>query len=117
MLGPNTLSTFQIAYQKLFKIIGVLPFSDTSQFIYPALSRSVVVILISTRLRDNAKPHTIHMIKFLFKDFKWKLFEPSPYWPDLARSNYYLFSRLKKKLGGQQLPKYEKPIATFECIL
>ncbi len=33
-------------------------------------------------LHINAKPHTAHLIKFLLKDFKWKVSKHSPYSPD-----------------------------------
>ncbi len=68
-------------------------------------------------LLDNARPHTAHLIKFLLKDFKWKVFEHSPYLPDLALSEYHLFPRLKKELEGQWFATCEKLVATLECVL
>ncbi len=48
----------------------------------------------------DTKHHTTHLIKFLLKVFKWKMFVHCPYLPDLGPSNYLLFPRLKKEFGG-----------------
>ncbi len=58
-----------------------------------------------------------HLIKFLLKDFKCKVFEHSPYLPDLAISDYHLFPRLKKELGGQWFATHEAFIAAVGCTL
>ncbi len=59
-------------------------------------------------LHDNTKLETIHLIKFLLKYFKWKVFQQAPHSPNLAPSDHHLFRRLKKELGGQQFSTCEK---------
>jgi hypothetical protein len=34
--------------------------------------------------------------------FNWELFDHAPYSPDLAPSNYHLFTYLKNRLGSQR---------------
>jgi transposase len=37
----------------------------------------------------------------MLEHFNWELFDHPPYSPDLAPSNYYLFTYLKNWLGSQ----------------
>jgi len=68
-------------------------------------------------LHDNARPHTARLIRFLLVDFKWIVFNHSPYSSNLAPSDYHLFSRLKKELGGKRFAMRADLIAKVECIL
>jgi histone-lysine N-methyltransferase SETMAR len=56
-------------------------------------------------LRDNARPHTstAARTRALLEHFNWELFDHIPYSPDLAPSDYHLFTRtyLKNWLGSQ----------------
>jgi transposase len=52
---------------------------------------------------DNACPHmstTVHT-QALLEHFNWELFDHPPYSPDLAPSDYHLFTYLKNWLGSQ----------------
>jgi len=53
------------------------------------LSKGVVL------LHDNARPHTVARTDALIKLFNWEIFDHPPYSPDLASSNYHLFSKMK----------------------
>jgi transposase len=49
-------------------------------------------------LHDNAWPHTNAFIKL----FDWEIFDHPPYSPDLAPSNYQLFTTVKVWLATQR---------------
>jgi histone-lysine N-methyltransferase SETMAR len=46
-------------------------------------------------LHDNARPHTGARTQALLELFNWELFDRPPYSPDLAPSDYLLFTHLK----------------------
>jgi transposase len=52
-------------------------------------------------LHDNARPRTASCTQALLKHFNWVLFDHPPYSPDLAPSDYHLFTYLKNRLGSQ----------------
>jgi hypothetical protein len=43
-------------------------------------------------LHDNARPHTAARTNALIKLFIWEIFDHSHYSPDLAPSDYHLFT-------------------------
>jgi len=43
----------------------------------------------------NAWPHTAARTNALIKLFNWEIFDHPPYSPDLATSNYHLFTKIK----------------------
>jgi transposase len=43
-------------------------------------------------LRDKARPHTAACTRALLEHFNWELFDHPPYSPDLAPSDYHLFT-------------------------
>ncbi|GBM57008.1 Mariner Mos1 transposase [Araneus ventricosus] len=57
------------------------------------LSSGVVV------LHDNARPHTAVRTGEVLLKFKWGVFQHPPYSPDLAPSDFHLFTAMKKRLG------------------
>jgi hypothetical protein len=52
-------------------------------------------------LHDNAHLHAAAHTSALLKHFNWELFDHHPYSPDLAVSDYRLFTHLKNWLGSQ----------------
>lgn len=61
------------------------------------LSRGIVLI------HDNARPHTARQTQTLLHDaFHWDTFDHPPYSPDLAPSDFYLFSKMKEHLAGKR---------------
>jgi hypothetical protein len=46
-------------------------------------------------LQDNVRPHTTARILALLEHFTWELFDHPAYNPDLAPSDYHLFTYLK----------------------
>jgi histone-lysine N-methyltransferase SETMAR len=46
-------------------------------------------------LHDNASPHTAACLRALLEHFNWELFDHTSYSPDLAPSEYHLFTYLK----------------------
>ncbi|KAJ4445799.1 hypothetical protein ANN_12484, partial [Periplaneta americana] len=51
-------------------------------------------------LHDNAHPHTAASTRELLDQFGWEIFDHPPYSPDLAPSDFHLFTKLKDFLGG-----------------
>jgi len=61
------------------------------------LSRGIVMI------HDNARPQTARQTQTLLHDaFRWDTFDHPPYSPDLAPSDFYLFSKMKEHLAGKR---------------
>jgi transposase len=52
-------------------------------------------------LRDNTRPNTAAHTNALIKLFNWEIFDHPPYSPDLAPSNYHLFTKMKVWLATQ----------------
>ncbi|UYV76629.1 hypothetical protein LAZ67_14001524 [Cordylochernes scorpioides] len=48
---------------------------------------------------DNARPHTAHQTTVLIEEFEWELVSHPPH---VAPSDFHLFPKLKKNLGGTQ---------------
>ncbi|KAG5666336.1 hypothetical protein PVAND_014371 [Polypedilum vanderplanki] len=51
---------------------------------------------------DNARPHTARDTVALLKSFEWNIIPQAPYSPDLAPSDYYLFTALKNALKNKK---------------
>ena len=56
---------------------------------------------------DNARPHIAQPAKTSLETLKWKLLPHSPYFPDIALSDYYLFRSMAHGLIEQQFRSYE----------
>ncbi|GFX44862.1 uncharacterized protein C05D11.1 [Trichonephila clavipes] len=52
-------------------------------------------------LHNNVCPHTAVRTREVLCKFKWDVFQHPPYSPDLAPSDYHLFTAMKKWLGGK----------------
>ena len=59
-------------------------------------------------LQDNAPVHKVAVAKAAVKECDFKEIEHPPYSPDLAPSDYYLFSKLKKDLRGKKFDNDEE---------
>jgi histone-lysine N-methyltransferase SETMAR len=53
-------------------------------------------------LHDNVRPHTADGTRALLEHFNYKLFDHPPYSPDLASSDYHLFTYQKNWLRSQR---------------
>ena len=53
-------------------------------------------------LHDNVRPHVANKTVNKLRKFHWEFLEHPPYNPDLAPSDFHLFSPLKKILAGQR---------------
>ncbi|GBP54872.1 Histone-lysine N-methyltransferase SETMAR [Eumeta japonica] len=53
-------------------------------------------------LQDNASVHTVRVSRQALKDTGFSEIDHPPYSPDLAPSDYFLFSNLKKELRGRR---------------
>ena len=59
-------------------------------------------------LHDNARPHTAARTSDLMKLFNWEIFDHPPYSPDLAPSDYHLFTKVKVWLATQRFHTNEE---------
>jgi transposase len=59
-------------------------------------------------LHDNARPHTAARTLALLEYLNWELFEHPLYSPDLAPSDYHLFTCLKNWLRSQRFNSNEE---------
>jgi len=59
-------------------------------------------------LHDNTRPHTAARTNALIKRFNWEIFDHPPYSPDLAPSDYHLFSKMKVWLATQRFHSNEE---------
>lgn len=57
---------------------------------------------------DNARPHTAALTLATVQELGWTLIPHPPYSPDLAPSDYHLFSELKKPLRGKHFHTAEE---------
>ncbi|GBP12387.1 Mariner Mos1 transposase [Eumeta japonica] len=64
--------------------------------------RAVKMILAQGVLRRQCSVHTARVSRQALKDTGFSEIDHSPYSPDLAPSDYFLFSNLKKELRGRR---------------
>jgi hypothetical protein len=57
---------------------------------------------------DNARPQTKARTNALIKLFNWEIFDHPPYSPDLAPSDYHLFTKMKVWLATQRFHTNEE---------
>jgi 2-polyprenyl-6-methoxyphenol hydroxylase-like FAD-dependent oxidoreductase len=62
-------------------------------------------------LLDSARPHTAARRNYLIKPFNWEIFDHLSYSPDLAPSDYHLFTKMKVWLGTQRFHTKEELMA------
>jgi hypothetical protein len=68
-------------------------------------------------LHDNALPHTAARTRALLKHFNWELFYHTSWNPDLAPSDYHLFTYLKDWFISQPFTKNEEVIEGVQTWL
>jgi transposase len=59
-------------------------------------------------LMHNARPHIGARTNALIKLFNWEILDHPPYSPDLAPSNYHLFTKIKIWLATQHFHTNEE---------
>jgi hypothetical protein len=59
-------------------------------------------------LLHKARPHTTALTNALIKLFNWQIFDHPSYNPDLAPSDYHLFTKIKVWLTTQRLHTNEE---------
>jgi transposase len=64
-------------------------------------------------LHDNTHPHTAARTNSLIKLFNWEIFDHPPYSPDLAPSDYHLFTKMKVWLAIQHFHSNEQLVDGF----
>ena len=68
-------------------------------------------------LHNNTTPHMARQTSELLQQFKWEVWQNTPYSPDLAPCDYHLFSKLKTDLGGQRFWNNEEVKAAVSRLL
>jgi histone-lysine N-methyltransferase SETMAR len=64
--------------------------------------------------QDNAPVHKIVFAMGKLRDLHYELLEHPPYFPDLAPSDFYVFSKLKLFLAGRHFSSNQEAIAAVE---
>ncbi|KAG5308836.1 SETMR methyltransferase, partial [Acromyrmex insinuator] len=59
-------------------------------------------------LLHNARPHVAASTTALLNQFSWDVLTHPPYSPDLAPSDYHLFTKLKESLAGKRFQSDEE---------
>jgi len=59
-------------------------------------------------LHHNARPHTAARTNALLQPFNWEIFDHPPYSPELAPSDYHLFSKMQVWLATQRFHTNEE---------
>jgi histone-lysine N-methyltransferase SETMAR len=59
-------------------------------------------------LHDNARPLAAARTQATLQELGWEVFEHPAYSPDLAPSDFQLFPKLKKLLGGRRFKSDEE---------
>jgi hypothetical protein len=73
------------------------------------------VVLLHDRTRQHTS--TAARTRALLEHFNWELFDHRPYNPDLASSDYHLFTCLKTCLGLQHFHNNEKLVEAVKTWL
>ena len=83
---------------------------DTLKKLKPQIQRVGPALKVSKVLlqHDNARPHTSLKTRKVTSFFGWTTISHSPYSPDLAPSDFYLFGTLKKSLRGRNFSSDEE---------
>jgi histone-lysine N-methyltransferase SETMAR len=78
-------------------------YCETLKKVHRAIQNKRCGMLTSgvVHIHDNAHVHTAAGTQALLEHFNWELFDHPPYSPNLALSNYHLFTYLKNWLGSQ----------------
>ncbi|GBP20965.1 Mariner Mos1 transposase [Eumeta japonica] len=85
--------------------VGIEAYGDNFGIVKARGSRTEAtweVIVRSAVLQDNASVHTARVSRQALKDTGFSEIDHPPYSPDLAPSDYFLFSNLKKELRGRR---------------
>ena len=64
---------------------------------------------------DNAPAHSCAMATAKLVELCYELMAHSPYSPDLATYDFFLFTNMKKWLGGKRFTSNEEVIAATEA--
>ena len=59
-------------------------------------------------LHENTRPHTTARTNALIELFNWEIFDHPPYSPDLAPSDYHLFTKMKVWLATRRFHTNEE---------
>ncbi|KAJ4446928.1 hypothetical protein ANN_13629 [Periplaneta americana] len=84
---------------------------DELHIAFPDISRSLLGEIVSQHLGYHkicARPHTAASTRELLDQFGWEIFDHPPYSPDLAPSDFQLFTKLKDFLGGTRFGSDEE---------
>ena len=104
--APGTTITLEVYCETLHKLWRSIQNKQRGML-------SKVVVL----QHDNALPDTTARTNALIKLFSWEIFDHPPYSPDLAPSDYHLFSKRKVWLATQCFHTNEELMDGFKTWL
>ena len=96
-MGPGTTTTSEVYCETLNKLRRSIQNKWRGM-----LTKGIVL------LHDNAWLHTAARTNALIRLFNWEIFVHPPYSPDLAPSDYHLFTKVKVWLDTQRFHTYEE---------
>jgi len=96
-MAPGTTITSEVYCEMLNKLQRLI-----QKKWHQMLTKGVIL------LHDNAQPHTAAHTNALIKLFNWEIFNHPPYSPDLAPSDYHLFTKMKVWLATQHFHTNEE---------
>ena len=108
-MAPGTTITSEFYFEKLNKLRSSIQNKRRRM-----LTQGVVL------LHDNVQPHNAAGTNDLIKLFSWEIFDHPPYSPDLAPSDYHLFTKMKAWLATQRFHTNEELmdlIFVVPCIM
>jgi hypothetical protein len=94
-------------------------YRETLKKLYRVIQKKRYVMLTSNivLLHECARPHTAAHTEALLEHFNWELFDDSPYGPDLALSDYHLFTHLRNWEASQCFNNNEELVESVKTWL
>jgi len=103
-MAPGTAITSEVYCEMLNKLRSLIKKRRRM------LTKGVVLL-------HNARPHTAARTNALIRLFSWEIFSHPPYSPDLAPSDYHLFTKMKVWLATQRFLTNEELMDRFNIWL
>ncbi|GBL75874.1 hypothetical protein AVEN_234220-1 [Araneus ventricosus] len=104
MFSPSESYVVLFAFFKqkvgLWKTINATVSCQTSRLLQRAILTSGFALI-----HDNARHHSAFVTQQLLKEYKWDVSDHPAYSPDLAMSDFHIFSEQKSWLGDQSFQK------------
>ncbi|KAG5330336.1 SETMR methyltransferase, partial [Acromyrmex heyeri] len=96
-------------FQRYPEVLSMRSFQKNSNFARAIQNKRRGMLTAGVSLlHDNARPHVAASTTALLNQFSWDVLTHPPYSPDLAPSDYHLFTKLKESLAGKRFQSDEE---------